>query len=248
MKKDVLNSYLETGKVEMPAETIAQDAMPVTEKQLESPMEKLLKTISATAMVAKDLHYKAHGKPFLANHELADMVAEIEKHKDTINEIYYMGELQSNPPLSVVICGGGVEIVRGLYGEGMAVEEDALIGDLHSLCQQVAEAVESVKEGTGIKSGTQAVLDEISKDSLQCAGFLKNVLNGMGTKTDADAEAKTVTDGPEVEAKGVVVAQPEETPVAENGEEDDAEAIAAAEEDDEEDKTPAERYMGLVNK
>ena len=130
----------------------------------------------------------------------------------------------------------------------MAVEEDALIGDLHSLCQQVAEAVESVKEGTGIKSGTQAVLDEISKDSLQCAGFLKNVLNGMGTKTDADAEAETVTDGPEVEVKGVVVAQPEETPVAENGEEDDAEAIAAADEEDEEDKTPAERYMGLVNK
>ena len=114
MKKDVLNRYLETGKVEMPAETVAYDAMPVTEKQLESPMEKLLKTISATAMVAKDLHYKAHGKPFLANHELADMVAEIEKHKDTINEIYYMGELQSNPPLSMVICGGGVEIVRGL--------------------------------------------------------------------------------------------------------------------------------------
>lgn len=248
MKKDVLNSYLETGKVEMPAETVAQDAIPVTEKQLESPMEKLLKTISATAMVAKDLHYKAHGKPFLANHELADMVAEIEKHKDTINEIYYMGELQSNPPLSVVICGGGVEIVRGLYGEGMAVEEDTLIGDLHSLCQQVAEAVESVKEGMGIKSGTQAVLDEISKDALQCAGFLKNVLNGMGTKVDADAESETVTDGPEVEAKGVVVAQPEETPVAENGEEDDAEAIAAAEEDDEEEKTPAERYMGLVNK
>lgn len=248
MKKDVLNSYLETGKVEMPAETVAQDAMPVTEKQLESPMEKLLKTISATAMVAKDLHYKAHGKPFLANHELADMVAEIEKHKDTINEIYYMGELQSNPPLSMVICGGGVEIVRGLYGEGMAVEEDTLIGDLHSLCQQVAEAVESVKEGTGIKSGTQAVLDEISKDALQCAGFLKNVLNGMGTETDADAEAETVTDGPEVEVKGVVVAQPEETQVAENGEEDDAEAIAAAEEDDEEEKTPAERYMDLVNK
>ena len=248
MKKEVLNRYLETGKVEMPAETVAYDAMPVTEKQLESPMEKLLKTISATAMVAKDLHYKAHGKPFLANHELADMVAEIEKHKDTINEIYYMGELQSNPPLSVVICGGGVEIVRGLYGEGMAVEEDNLIGDLHSLCQQVAEAVESVKEGTGIKSGTQAVLDEISKDALQCAGFLKNVLNGMGTKVDADTEAETVTDDPEVEAKGVVVAQPEETPVSENGEEDDAEAIAAAEEDDEEDKTPAERYMGLVNK
>ena len=248
MKKDVLNRYLETGKVEMPAETVAYDAMPVTEKQLESPMEKLLKTISATAMVAKDLHYKAHGKPFLANHELADMVAEIEKHKDTINEIYYMGELQSNPPLSVVICGGGVEIVRGLYGEGMAVEEDNLIGDLHSLCQQVAEAVESVKERTGIKSGTQAVLDEISNDALQCAGFLKNVLNGMGTKVDADAEAEKVTDGPEVEAKGVVVVQPEETPVAENGEEDDAEAIAAAEEDDEADKTPAERYMGLVNK
>lgn len=246
MKKDVLNRYLETGKVEMPAETVAYDAMPVTEKQLESPMEKLLKTISATAMVAKDLHYKAHGKPFLANHELADMVAEIEKHKDTINEIYYMGELQSNPPLSMVICGGGVEIVRGLYGEGMAVEEDTLIGDLHSLCQQVADAVESVKDGTGIKSGTQAVLDEISKDAMQCAGFLKNVLNGMGTKTDAEAEA--VTDGPEVEVKGVVVAQPEETPVTENSEGDDTEAIAAAEEDDEADKTPAERYMSIINK
>lgn len=248
MKKDVLNSYLETGKVEMPAETVAQDAMPVTEKQLESPMEKLLKTISATAMVAKDLHYKAHGKPFLANHELADMVAEIEKHKDTINEIYYMGELQSNPPLSLVICGGGVEIVRGLYGDGMEVNEDTLIGYLHSLCQRVAETVETVKEGAEIKSGTQSALDEISSDALQCAGFLKNVLNGMGTKTDADAEAETVTDGPEVEAKGVVVVQPEETPVAENGEEDDAEAIAAAEGDDEEEKTPAERYMGLVNK
>ena len=238
MKKDVLNRYLETGKVEMPAETVAYDAMPVTEKQLESPMEKLLKTISATAMVAKDLHYKAHGKPFLANHELADMVAEIEKHKDTINEIYYMGELQSNPPLSMVICGGGVEIVRGLYGDGMEVNEDTLIGYLHSLCQQVAEAVETVKEGTEIKSGTQSALDEISKDALQCAGFLKNVMNGMGTNVDADAEAEAVTDGPEVEAKGVVVAQPE----------DDAEAIAAAEEDDEADKTPAERYMSIINK
>lgn len=248
MKKDILNSYLETGKVEMPAETVAQDAMPITEKQLESPMEKLLKTISATAMVAKDLHYKAHGKPFLANHELADMVAEIEKHKDTINEIYYMGELQSNPPLSAVICGGGVEIVRGLYGEGMAVDEDVLIGDLHSLCQQVAEAVESVKEGTGIKSGTQAVLDEISKDALQCAGFLKNVLNGMGTKTDADAEAETVTDGQEVEAKGIVVSQEEEPQPIEEVNEDDANAIAAAEDDDEESQTPAERYMELVNK
>lgn len=238
MKKDVLNRYLETGKVEMPAETVAYDAMPVTEKQLESPMEKLLKTISATAMVAKDLHYKAHGKPFLANHELADMVAEMEKHKDTINEIYYMGELQSNPPLSMVICGGGVEIVRGLYGDGMEVNEDTLIGYLHSLCQQVAEAVETVKEGTEIKSGTQSALDEISKDALQCAGFLKNVMNGMGTNVDADAEAEAVTDGPEVEAKGVVVAQPE----------DDAEAIAAAEEDDEADKTPAERYMSIINK
>lgn len=249
MKKDVLNSYLETGKVETLNETVAQDAMLVTENQVETPMERLMKTISATAMVAKDLHYKAHGKPFLANHELADMVAEIEKHNDTINEIYYMGELQSNPPLAPVICGGGVEIVRGLYGEGMAVEEDALIGYLHSLCQQVAEAVETVKEEVGIKSGVQAVLDEISKDALKCAGFLKNVLNGMGTNVDADAEAESVTDGPEVEEKGVFVVYPEDTTTAENGEEDDAEKISVTEENDnEEEKTPAERYMSLVNK
>lgn len=247
MKKDVLNSYLETGWIDMQTAPIAQDAMPVSENQLGTPMEKLLKTISATAMVAKDLHYKAHGKPFLANHELADMVAEMEKHKDTINEIYYMGELQSNPPLSLVICGGGVEIVRGLYGDRMEVNEDTLIGYLHSLCQQVAEAVETVKEGTEIKSGTQSVLDEISSDSMQCAGFLKNVLNGMGTMVDADAEAENVTDGPEVEAKGIIVTtqQEDEQP---SDDVNDSESVAVEEKDSDEEQTPAERYMKLVNK
>lgn len=256
MKKDVLSDYLATGKYEAPV-AVVNDAA-IVQVSATSPMEELLKKISATAMVAKDLHYKAHGKPFLANHELADMIAEIEKNKDTINEIYYMGEQQSNPPLSIVICGGAVEIVRSLYGDNSAVTEEELIGYLHSLCQQVTEEVERVKGEGEVKSGTQAVLDEVSKDALQYAGFLKNVLNGMGSSVDADSPDAT-GDGATVEVQGEVVAPTPEEAVetaeaVEAGAEatEENEAIEAAEneevEEDEDDKSPAERYMGLVNK
>jgi len=226
--KDSLRDYLETGKCDTET-AVAQDAEIVIAAK-STPMEDLLKNVAATAMVAKDLHYKAKGKPFLANHELADMIAEIEKHKDTINEVYYMGEMQANPPLSTVICGGAVEIVKGLYGDILTPNENDLIGVLHTLCMQDISIVESCKNELGIKSGTQAVLDEISKDSLQYAGFLKNVLSGMGTQTDADAVVEPSPEVAECETEIAVVPEVEKVP-----------------ESAEEEKTEAQKYMSLVN-
>lgn len=248
MKTDTLREYLETGKS---AEAIVQDAAIVVASE-SSPMEDLLKHIAATAMVAKDLHYKAKGKPFLANHELADMIADIEEHKDTINEVYYMGEQQSNPPLSTTICGGAVDIVKGLYGENMSPDENILIGNLHSLCMHDIDLVERVKE-LGVKSGTQAALDEISKDSMQYAGFLKNVLSGTATDIDADA----TTDGIEepVVAEEVVAIGPKDTDVAEasieaeeptDGDDDDS-IEEETEVVEDEPKTNAQKYMSIVN-
>lgn len=190
MKKDgneALRGYLATGKAPEMATAVVQDAgfMVATTGQSD-PMKELMQNMAAVCMAAKDLHYKAKGKPFLANHELADMIADLDKNRDSINEIYYMGEKQTNPPISYEIVGGAARLVQENYGGNPSPEEDALLGVLHSLCAKVSDQVEQIKQTSGIKSGTQAVLDEISKDALQYAGFLKRVLTDVATKTDAE--------------------------------------------------------------
>lgn len=152
--------------------------------------------LKAVEMVAKDLHYRAKGKTFFAIHELADMIWEVRHFIDELIEVYYLGEKCTIPPLMEDICSKALAMANSIgYASPTALKEDALLCRLQVRCEVVIKLVEEAKK-LALRSGTQAVLDDISKKMLKSVGLLNR------TNTPHDAES----DGYEIQSESEVVA------------------------------------------
>lgn len=173
MDQKALMNYLQTGEAPVKA------TVTVIEKATVNPVDAVVAHLCATAMLAKDLHYRARGKAFYAIHLLSDLVWSARGEIDELLEVYYLGELKTTPPLMSVYHAYAVRTVRDILGNDMNVTpdfdgefgEDQLLQALTVICNETAELVEAAKK-LPLRSGSSAVLDEVSKKALQSAGLL----------------------------------------------------------------------------
>ena len=133
--------------------------------------------IKAVGIAAKDLHYRAKGEAFYSEHLLADLGWQIEKLTDDFIEVYYMGDKGWTPPLMKEIYGKACSDFPFIDKEN----EDSLDTEfwarrLLKVCEDLVGKVEKAKGILAAKAGTQASLDEISKQVLQVIGLLKRNL------------------------------------------------------------------------
>lgn len=175
-----LTRYLATGEVP------AQDAALVVIGHREDVMFSVMEDLAIVEMLSKDLHYRADGKPFFAIHEMADLIWKVGKLRDDISEVFYMGELQSEPPMQAKIFGSASQRIVEMFN-GRPVSTATLLETMHLVCVSLAERIEHVKKERPLSSGTTAILDDVSKNVWQAAGFLKRTLSGCACPTDADS-------------------------------------------------------------
>lgn len=165
---------------------IAEDA---AEDYENDPFFKILVALMQIGFYAKDLHYRAKGKAFYGIHELADLAWRISHEFDDINEIHYMGELKVDPPTRQLVAfeaaGKSNSTADGDIGN---LTTKQLLERVVTACEKADELVVSAK-ATGCAAGTQAVLDEISKDCLKVSALvcqtLKNDDQAQPVNTDA---------------------------------------------------------------
>ena len=141
--------------------------------------ETICSGLKAIGLAAKDLHYRAKGSASYSEHLLADLAWQIEKLTDDFIEVYYMGDKGWDPPL----MGGIYRMADNWLMEHSASQEpdakpstEYWAARLLSACEAVISQTEVAKEVLNKKAGTQAVLDDISKQVLQVVGLLKQNL------------------------------------------------------------------------
>lgn len=167
MNEKGLRNYLATG--EMPT------AVAVVVQEKPDPIRMLLVNLCAVGMLAKDLHYRSKGKAFYAVHQLSDIVWDATRLFDELNEVWYLGECGSVPPLMSKTSAFAAKLAE--LGNDRPIgcdkdEEDCILSALIARCKATAGLVEDCKS-LAPKSGTNAVLDEISKKMLQAVGLLQ---------------------------------------------------------------------------
>jgi len=137
------------------------------------PIADLLSKIAAARLLAKDLHYRAYGRTFYGTHLLADVLSGIDKSSDDLFEVFYLGQCGSIPPRMSSIHRVGADIAdlaMKKVGVGPTCE-DAIVGALLLVFSELVASVETAKAGH-LRSGVDAVLDEISKKALIAKGLL----------------------------------------------------------------------------
>jgi hypothetical protein len=141
--------------------------------------EKICAGIKAVGLASKDLHYRAKGEAFYSEHLLADLGWQIERLTDEFIEVYYLGDKGWDPPLmGQVYCMANTWLLDngGIPPEGDEASTDYWARRLLRVCEDLVSQVEVAKDVLTKKAGTQAVLDEISKQVLQVIGLLKRNL------------------------------------------------------------------------
>lgn len=133
--------------------------------------------IKAVGMAAKDLHYRAKGEAFYSEHLLADLGWQVERLTDDFIEVYYLGDKGWNPPLlGEIYAKAQSELPYLAKDTADSVDTGFWARRLLEVCEKLAASVEKAKATLTTKAGTQAALDEISKQVLQVAGLLKRNL------------------------------------------------------------------------
>lgn len=152
-----------------PVEAIPVEIFPDAE------MMDLMAKIKRIGMCAKDLHYRAKGKPFYGLHQLSDLVWQIEQDTDDIAEIYFMGDRQKEPPRmdEVFAMALALPIVY-------PADDRYFVGGLLNICLATMNTIEAIKKAfpDKIKSGVAAVLDKISEHCLLSIGLLDQTMKG----------------------------------------------------------------------
>ena len=141
--------------------------------------ESLCALIKAVGMAGKDLHYRAKGDAFYSEHLLADLGWQVEKLTDDFIEVYYLGDKGWLPPTMdriYAMAGGEVFTPMGDPDKADDTSTAFWAKRLLTVCEKLVEKVEEAKGVLTSKAGTQAALDEISKQALQVAGLLKRNL------------------------------------------------------------------------
>ena len=140
----------------------------------DAEMEDLMAHLKCIGMCAKDMHYRCKGKAFYGLHQLGDLTWQLADETDKIAEIYFMGERAITPPRMKDVCAKAVSI------EVMYPKDDKyFIGGLMNICLRTMHRVEDIKRGyPDLKSGTVAVLDQISQNCLLNIGLLDQTMKG----------------------------------------------------------------------
>lgn len=140
----------------------------------DSEMADLMAYLKCIGMCAKDMHYRCKGKAFYGLHQLGDLTWQLADETDKIAEIYFMGERGINPPRMKEVCANAVGI------EVMYPSDDKyFIGGLMNICLQTMHKIEAIKNNyPDLKSGTVAVLDQISQNCLLNIGLLDQTMKG----------------------------------------------------------------------
>lgn len=156
------------------AETIVAEQVPLPPAYPDKEMADLMAHIKCIGMCAKDMHYRCKGKAFYGLHQLADLTWKLEDESDQIAEIYFMGERGITPPR-----------LRDVYANATAIDvmypkdDKYFIGGLMNICLQTMHKIEAIKQGfPDLKSGTVAVLDQISQQCLLNIGLLDQTMKG----------------------------------------------------------------------
>ena len=160
----------------MDAKALVMTMLEEAEAKEKTCAEKVCAGIKAVGLAAKDLHYRAKGKSFYSEHLLADLAWNVEKLTDDFIEVYYMGDKGWDPPLmGQIYCLANAWLI-----ENQSADDDLTTEfwarRLLRVCEDLIANVEVAKDVLNKKSGTQAVLDEISKQVLQVVGLLKRNL------------------------------------------------------------------------
>lgn len=157
---------------EVPAPAI--EPIPPAPLYPDAEMEDLMAHLKCIGMCAKDMHYRCKGKAFYGLHLLGDLIWQVADETDKIAEIYFMGERGITPPLMKEVCAHAVNI-KVMYPRN----NKYFIGGLMSICLQTMHKIEAIKSGfPDLKSGTIAVLDQISQNCLLNIGLLDQTMKG----------------------------------------------------------------------
>lgn len=148
---------------------IIEDIPPV----LDEMMKDLMGKVKRIGMCAKDLHYRAKGKPFYGLHLLADLTYQVEEDTDHIAEIYFMGDRGIEPPRMDEVYKRAIDQIV-LYPR----DDRYFIGGLMDICRVTMHFIEEIKRSGDIKSGVAAVLDKISEHCLLAIGLLDQTMKG----------------------------------------------------------------------
>lgn len=137
----------------------------------------VLESMLRVKWAAHDLHYRAHGEAFYALHLLADKV-DFGSAEDDLKEAYYLGQMESLPPLDEEIVSGALKPARVIVDTNIA-----LVTDLMNACKDCMYFIEEAKRIPGLMAGVHAILDGVSQNLLTvsglCARTLKNEENGV---------------------------------------------------------------------
>ena len=146
---------------------------PMTPMFPDEEMTNLMAQVKRIGMCAKDLHYRAKGKPFYGLHQLADLAYQVEEDTDHIAEVYFLGDRGIEPPRMDEVFRRALD-VPVLYPR----DDKYFIGGLMSICRQTMLSIENIKANYEVKSGVAAVLDKISEHCLLSIGLLDQTLKG----------------------------------------------------------------------
>lgn len=154
------------------------DGVAITVKQpIVAPVDlivDLLAHLKRIGMSAKDLHYRATGKPFYGEHLLADLSYGIEANTDDLIEVYFLGATGLTPPRMTDIYSKACAIRVGYPMNNSYFE-----GGLFNICLKTARLVEQIKKDCpDLVAGVHAILDKISQECYTAIGLLDQTLKG----------------------------------------------------------------------
>ena len=182
-----LADYLVSAATPVPAEVVTTEVIPnatpaavvqeIIENNappiLDEMMKDLMGKVKRIGMCAKDLHYRAKGKPFYGLHLLSDLVFQVEDDTDHIAEIYFMGDRGIEPPRMDEVYKRAIDQIV-IYPS----DDRYFIGGLMDICRVTMHFIEEIKRSGDIKSGVAAVLDKISEHCLLAIGLLDQTMKG----------------------------------------------------------------------
>ena len=178
-------------EVIVPAPVGETAVIAVAEPQ-EDMMQTLLAKLIAIGWLAKDLHYRAKDRSFYGNHLLADIIYDVTTKSDNLNEVYYLGEKMSPPPLACETAEKALKMMFGLV-QSHDSDEMAVARRLLLFLEAAIHEIERIKDAHKyLKSGTVAVLDGISEDLLKDSGLLRRVVAPESAPDSAPSEGEVV--------------------------------------------------------
>lgn len=135
-------------------------------------MDNVLIYLTVVKWFANDLHYTWSGNTFYGMHLLADKISDFGSAVDDINENYYMGFVNINPPKDIDITSRAIESYKQIYDSNDGNQLKCVCAALSCLLG----VVQLAKTEDGLVAGVHAILDSISEKALKYRGLANRAL------------------------------------------------------------------------